>query len=76
MVQATVATKSDPRQPGKTLSMGYGFVQFVSREDATKALKKLQHSTLESHTLELKVSYKYCRVSKFRYREVRRKLEI
>ncbi|XP_028966943.1 probable RNA-binding protein 19 [Galendromus occidentalis] len=56
VVQATVATKSDPRQPGKTLSMGYGFVQFKSKQDAMMALKKLQHSTLDSHTLGLKVS--------------------
>ncbi|OQR74966.1 putative RNA-binding protein 19-like [Tropilaelaps mercedesae] len=62
-VQAMVATKIDIRQPGKTLSMGYGFVQFSSASDAMAALKTLQHSKLDSHTLELKMSRREVQVA-------------
>ncbi|CAG2101923.1 unnamed protein product, partial [Medioppia subpectinata] len=40
----------------KVLSMGYGFVQFVYQKSAQKALKELQNSVLDGHTLELKLS--------------------
>ena len=36
--------------------MGYGFVQYKSSESASKAMKVLQHTDLDGHTLELKVS--------------------
>ena len=36
--------------------MGYGFVEFRKRDAAQKALKTLQHSQLENHQLELKIS--------------------
>ena len=53
---ATVARKRDAKNPGKALSMGYGFVQFRMAEAAQQALKELQHSTLDGHNLELKMS--------------------
>lgn len=56
VVNATVATKRDPSKPGKALSMGYGFVQFKLPGVAQAALKELQHSKLEDHNLELKMS--------------------
>lgn len=56
MLIATVATKRDPKQPGKALSMGYGFVQFKAPSMVQSALKQLQHSSLDGHTLELKLS--------------------
>ncbi|CAG2158498.1 unnamed protein product [Oppiella nova] len=40
----------------KVLSMGYGFIQFVYQKSAQKALKELQNSVLDGHTLELKIS--------------------
>lgn len=52
----TIAKKKDPRNPGQFLSMGYGFVQYVRKEDANAALKELQSSTLDGKTLELKRS--------------------
>ena len=51
-----VAKKKDPKNPGKTLSMGYGFIQFKKSSSANTALKTLQHSVLEGHALELKRS--------------------
>ncbi|XP_038209851.1 probable RNA-binding protein 19 [Zerene cesonia] len=52
----TIAKKKDPKNPGKFLSMGYGFVQFCRKEHATEALKSLQGSILDEKTLEMKRS--------------------
>ncbi|XP_050680009.1 probable RNA-binding protein 19 [Leptidea sinapis] len=52
----TIAKKKDPRNPGQFLSMGYGFVQFYKKQQATEALKTLQGSTLDGKALELKRS--------------------
>ncbi|XP_078681170.1 putative RNA-binding protein 19 isoform X2 [Branchiostoma floridae x Branchiostoma belcheri] len=52
----SIATKKDMKNPGKVLSMGYGFVEFQKRESAQKALKDLQHCEVDGHRLELKVS--------------------
>ena len=41
---------------GKFLSMGYGFVEYKKKKFAAKAMKTLQHATLDGHQLELKVS--------------------
>uniref|UniRef100_A0A8C2Z503 Probable RNA-binding protein 19 n=1 Tax=Cyclopterus lumpus TaxID=8103 RepID=A0A8C2Z503_CYCLU len=54
ITSCTVSKKKD--KTGKMLSMGYGFVQYQSAEAAQKALKKLQHSTVDDHQLELKIS--------------------
>nr|CAH0113144.1 unnamed protein product [Daphnia galeata] len=53
---ATVARKKDPKNPGQFLSMGYGFIQFLSKKATVTALKELQNSTLDDHTIELKRS--------------------
>lgn len=39
-VSALVKTKSDPKKPGQVLSMGFGFVEFRTKEQARYALKK------------------------------------
>lgn len=56
IVSATVAEKKDPKNPNSKLSMGYGFVEFSSKESADVALRDLQFSKLDNHTLELKRS--------------------
>jgi multiple RNA-binding domain-containing protein 1 len=38
----TIAKKKDVKNPGQSLSMGYGFVEFHKRDDALKALRQLQ----------------------------------
>lgn len=53
---ATVARKKDPKNPGQFLSMGYGFIQFLTKKATVTALKELQNSTLEGHQIELKVN--------------------
>ena len=41
-----------------SLSMGYGFVEFKNHRHALKAIKTLQHSELDGHRLELKLSHR------------------
>ena len=40
----------------KELSMGFGFVEFASIKDAQKAMKRLQHTNIDGHTIQLKLS--------------------
>lgn len=56
LAYATVATKKDNTDPTKRLSMGYGFVRFIKKQDADKALKTLQQTILDGKSLELKRS--------------------
>ncbi|KPP56577.1 hypothetical protein Z043_125793, partial [Scleropages formosus] len=42
--------------PGDLLSMGYGFVRYKTPKAAQKALRQLQHCTVDDHQLELKLS--------------------
>ncbi|KAB0792737.1 hypothetical protein PPYR_14696 [Photinus pyralis] len=53
---ANVAMKKDNRNPSLQLSMGYGFVRFIHKASANKALKELQNSTLDDKILEIKRS--------------------
>ena len=41
---------------GQLLSMGYGFVEYKRPAAAKEALKLLQHTMLDGHQLELKLS--------------------
>lgn len=54
--EATVAKKKDLKNPGQRLSMGFGFVQFRRRAEAKRALQQLQHSQLDGHALQLRLS--------------------
>ncbi|BFZ53737.1 Multiple RNA-binding domain-containing protein 1 [Savitreella phatthalungensis] len=53
---ATVKTKPDPKVPGGRLSMGFGFAEFATQEDASRAIRALQGFKLDGHALELKPS--------------------
>ncbi|KAJ8968375.1 hypothetical protein NQ314_002325 [Rhamnusium bicolor] len=53
---ANVATKKDKNDPKNVLSMGYGFVRYMHKVSADKALKTLQQSVLDGKSLELKRS--------------------
>uniref|UniRef100_A0A8C5E2B7 RRM domain-containing protein n=1 Tax=Gouania willdenowi TaxID=441366 RepID=A0A8C5E2B7_GOUWI len=50
----TISKKKD--KAGKLLSMGYGFVQYQTAEEAQKALRQLQHCSVDEHQLEVKIS--------------------
>ncbi len=57
-VSAVVKTKTDPKKPGQVLSMGFGFVEFRSKEASQAALKATDGFVLEGHALNVKVSHK------------------
>ncbi|KAK4510352.1 uncharacterized protein ATC70_004782 [Mucor velutinosus] len=53
-----INVKPDAKNPGKTLSMGFGFIEFDNKANAEKALKAMQGFNLDGHTLELKLSHR------------------
>jgi multiple RNA-binding domain-containing protein 1 len=54
---AVVRTKFDPKR-NETLSRGYGFLEFRTREQALAALNAMNSYTLEGHKLDIKLSQK------------------
>ncbi|KAF9344668.1 Multiple RNA-binding domain-containing protein 1 [Mortierella sp. NVP85] len=48
--------KPDPKNPGKTLSMGFGFAEFVSKDKAVTAMKAMNGFILDGNKLEIKFS--------------------
>lgn len=48
---ATVKTRTDPKRPGEILSMGFGFVEFKTKEQAGNAIKALNGYKLDGHEL-------------------------
>jgi len=53
-----VKTKTDPKKPGQVLSMGFGFLEFASSQQAQAALKAMDGYTLEGHKLQIRASHK------------------
>ncbi|XP_073438658.1 probable RNA-binding protein 19 [Dendrobates tinctorius] len=50
----SISKKKDKQ--GTFLSMGYGFVEYRKPEHAQKALRQLQHCTIDDHQIEVKLS--------------------
>ncbi|KAF9334647.1 hypothetical protein BG006_001777 [Podila minutissima] len=48
--------KPDPKNAGKTLSMGFGFAEFVSKDKAVTAMKAMNGFVLDGSKLEIKFS--------------------
>lgn len=57
-VSARVKTKPDPKKFGQTLSMGFGFVEFRTKENARTALAAMNGYALDGYRLEIKPSQK------------------
>jgi len=57
-VSARVKTKPDPKKPASTLSMGFGFLEFRSKEQARAALAAMDGYNLDGHALVIKASHK------------------
>ncbi|KID89766.1 MRD1-like protein [Metarhizium guizhouense ARSEF 977] len=72
-VSARVKTKMDPKKPGQTLSMGFGFAEFRSKTQAQAALKAMDGHVLDGHTLGVKASHKGQDAAEERRREDRAK---
>ncbi|KAJ6442958.1 multiple RNA-binding domain-containing protein 1 [Purpureocillium lavendulum] len=72
-VAARVKTKMDPKKPGQTLSMGFGFAEFRTKEQAAAALKVMDGYVLDGHTLGVKASHRGLDAAEERRREDRAK---
>lgn len=57
-LSAKVKTKPDPKRPGQTLSMGFGFVEFRTSAQAQAALAAMNGYKLDQHELVIKASHK------------------
>lgn len=57
-ISARVSTKKDPKKPGQVLSMGFGFVEFRTKDQAQSALKAMDGYNLDSHKLLIKASHR------------------
>lgn len=68
-VSARVKTKVDPKKPGQILSMGFGFVEFRTKEQAQAALKVMDGQVLEGHALAVKASHRGLDAAEERRRE-------
>ena len=57
-LSARVKTKTNPKKPGSLLSMGFGFVEFRSKDQAYSALAAIDGYDLDGHKIVLKMSSK------------------
>ena len=57
-LSARVKTKTDPKKPGQVLSMGFGFLEFRTSQQAEAALKAMDGYNLEGHKLQIRASHK------------------
>lgn len=55
---AQVKMKPDSKNPGKQLSMGFGFAEFNTKKEAETAISAMDGYTLEGHKLQLKLSHR------------------
>ncbi|CAI9572605.1 unnamed protein product [Staurois parvus] len=69
----SISKKKDKQ--GILLSMGFGFVEYKKPEQAQKALRQLQHCTVDGHQLEVKLSERATRekVSTDRKKQISKK---
>lgn len=68
-VSARIKTKPDPKRPGQTLSMGFGFVDFRTKDQAQAALAAMNGYKLDQHALVVRSSHKGMDAAEERRRE-------
>lgn len=57
-MSAKIKMKPDPKKPGQYLSMGFGFLEFRSKEQAEVALAAMDGYKLDGHELLIRASHK------------------
>lgn len=57
-MSAKIKMKPDPKKPGQYLSMGFGFLEFRSKEQAEAALAAMDGHKLDGHELLIRASHK------------------
>ncbi|KAF2435602.1 putative pre-rRNA processing protein Mrd1 [Tothia fuscella] len=75
-ISARVKTKTDPKKPGQILSMGFGFLEFRTKEQAQAALAAMNGYSLEAHKLDIRASQKSLDAAEDRRKESRQKTSI
>ena len=68
-ISARVKTKTDSKKPGQVLSMGFGFLEFQTKAQASAALTAMDGYSLEGHKLEVRASHKATDAAEERRRE-------
>ncbi|RAL00452.1 RNA-binding ribosome biosynthesis protein MRD1 [Aspergillus ibericus CBS 121593] len=68
-VTGKVKTKPDPKRPGQTLSMGFGFAEFRTKAQAQAALAAMNGYKLDQHELVVRVSHRGMDAAEERRRE-------
>lgn len=74
-MSARVKTKTDPKKPGQTLSMGFGFMEFRTKAAAEAARSAMDGFVLEGHKLLIKASHKGLDAAEERRKEDSKKKE-
>lgn len=69
LLSARVKTKPDPKNAGKLLSMGFGFLEFKTGEQAQAALTAMDGYNLDGHELMIRASHKGVDAAEERLRE-------
>ena len=57
-LSARVKTKTDPKKPGQILSMGFGFLEFKTQQQAQAAMVAMDGYKLDGHELLIRASHK------------------
>lgn len=57
-MSARIKLKPDPKKPGNFLSMGFGFLEFRSKQQAETALAAMDGYKLDGHELLIRASHK------------------
>ncbi|CCH60041.1 hypothetical protein TBLA_0C02300 [Henningerozyma blattae CBS 6284] len=57
-VVAQVKTKPDPKDSQRTLSMGFGFVEFRTKEQALAVIEAMDGSVIDGHKIQMKLSHR------------------
>ena len=68
-LSARVKTKTDSKKPGQVLSMGFGFLEFRSKQDAANAMSAMDGYNLDGHQLLIRESNKAVNAAEGRRRE-------
>lgn len=68
-MSARVKTRTDPKRPGQILSMGFGFLEFRSQQQAKSALEAMNGYMLDGHALLIKPSQKTLDAAEARKKE-------
>jgi multiple RNA-binding domain-containing protein 1 len=68
-VTGRIKTKPDPKRPGQTLSMGFGFAEFRTKAQAQAALAAMNGYKLDQHELVIRASHKGMDAAEERRRE-------